>query len=325
MKKVLVTGGAGFIGSNLANQLADNPEYEVTVIDDLSLGRKSNLGPKVKFVQGDLNDQSVIDGLDQNFDYIIHLAAASSAPMFETDFVHSCETNMIAYLRLLEFARKTKVKKILFASTSSIYGDDDPPLREDMPVMPPNIYAATKHNMEEISRVYADLYNMEIIAFRFMSIYGLHEEHKGKFANLVSQFIWTMYQGQQPVLFGDGLQTRDFTNVRDVASAIILGMETDKKYGFTVFNIGSAANYNLIDLVDKINHSLKTQIEPRFIASPLKWTARNQLGDLTKIRTELGFEPKVSLDEGIIEIVSHLPTNSQDVPDVSQIEKIIKK
>lgn len=325
MKKVLVTGGAGFIGSNLANQLANKPDYEVTVIDDLSLGRESNLGEKVRFVQGDLNVQSVIDGLDQDFDYIVHLAAASSAPMFETDFVHSCETNMIAYLRLLEFARKTGVKKVLFASTSSIYGDDEPPLREDMPVTPPNIYAATKHNMEEISRVYADLYEMEIIAFRFMSIYGLHEEHKGKFANLVSQFIWTMYQGHQPVLFGDGLQTRDFTNVRDVAAAITLGMETDKKYGFTVFNIGSSANYNLIDLVAKINKALGTSVEPRFIPSPLKWTAQNQLGDLTKIETELKFEPAVTLDEGIAEIVAHLPADAKDVPDVSQIEKIIKK
>lgn len=324
MAKVLVTGGAGFIGSNLANHFASEG-YEVVAFDNLYLGRVENLNETVKFVEGDINSVEDLEKLDSDFDFIIHLAAASSAPMFETDFIKSVETNQTATFKIFEWARKTGVKKIAFASTSSIYGDNPPPLKEDMAVIPPNIYSVTKHNMEEMARVYADLYDMEILAFRFMSIYGLNEIHKGKFANLVSQFLWTMYQGKAPVIFGDGTQTRDFTNVKDVIQGIQRGIETDKKYGFTIFNIGSERNYTVTELVEKINTALGTAIEPRYIVNPLKWTAKDQLGDLTKIETELGYKSQVSLDEGLAELVAVLPSNPNDLPDVSNIEETIKK
>lgn len=324
MAKVLVTGGAGFIGSNVC-ALFKQAGYEVTAFDNLYLGRESNLEEGVKFIKGDINSDEDLAKLPENYDYIVHLAAASSAPMFESNLVQSCETNMIASIKIFELARKTGVKKVIFASTSSIYGDNIPPLREDQPVSPPNIYAVTKHNMEEIAKVYSDLYDLEIIAFRFMSIYGVHEEHKGKFANLVSQFLWTMYQGKAPVVFGDGTQTRDFTNAIDVARGIKLACEKDKKYGFTVFNIGSDVNYSVRDLVDIINKSLGTNIEARFIPNPLRWTATNQLGDLTKIRTELDYEPSIDLETGLAALVKDLPSDPNLLPDVSHIEEILKK
>jgi len=324
MAKVLVTGGAGFIGSNLSNHLV-GAGYDVTVIDDLRLGKESNLSKGVKFVKANVLLPTELKKVGSGYDYIVHLAASSSAPLFESHLIDSCHNNMMGYLYVLEYARQIGVKKVLFASTSSIYGDNPPPLSEDMEVIPPNMYSVTKHNMEEVSKVYSDLYGIEIIAFRFMSVYGLHEEHKSRFANLVSQFLWTIYQGKSPVLFGDGRQTRDFTNVRDVVQGIRKGIETPKKYGFTVFNIGSTKNYSLIELIDKINLALGTKVVPRFIPSPLKWTARNQLGDLTKIETELGYEAQVDLDAGLMELVDNLPKNPNDLPDVSEIEKILTK
>lgn len=324
MKKILITGGAGFIGSNLGELLLKRG-YQVTALDNLFLGRRTNLAPGVKFVKGDVERPADLERAGKNFDYIVHLAAASSSPLFETDLVGSYRNNIIGFVNVLEYGRKIGVKKILFASTSSIYGDNRPPHTEDQPVIPPNFYSVTKLAMEGTARIYADLYGLEIIAFRFMSVYGRHEEHKTRFANLVTQFLWTMYQGQQPVVFGDGKQTRDFTFASDVADAIERGIRARKKSGFTIFNIGSTKCYNLIQLIDRINHALGTDIKPRFIPSPLKWTARAQLGDLKKIRRELGFQPKVSLDEGLKILVKDLPRDPKKLPDVSVIEKILKK
>jgi UDP-glucose 4-epimerase len=232
---------------------------------------------------------------------------------------------MIATLKIFELARTTGVKKVIFASTSSIYGDNTPPLSETQAVTPPNIYSVTKHNMEEMAYVYSDLYDLEIIAFRFMSIYGLNEEHKGKFANLVSQFLWTIYQGKQPVIFGEGNQTRDFTNAIDVARGIKLAIETEKKYGFTVFNIGSSVEYPVRDLIGKINAVLGTNIEARYIPNPLRWTATSQYGDLTKIERELGYKPSIDLDTGLKMLVDRLPSDPTQLPDVSDIENTLKK
>lgn len=303
--KILITGGAGFIGSNAANILADKG-YQIIAFDNLSLGKKENLDKGIKFIEGDVEKPQDLAKLPPNIDFIIHLAAASSAPMFESDLVGSYHNNIIGFLNILEFASKRKIKKVLFASTSSIYGDNPTPLKEEQDVSPPNFYSVTKHTMEETARVYSQLFNLEIIGFRFMSVYGLHEEHKGRFANLVSQFIWSMNKNQPPVLYGNGTQERDFTNVNDVVAVFEALIKTPKKYGYAVFNIGTGKSYSLVELVKIINKTMGKKIKPKFIVNPLKWTAKEQLADLTKINQELGYQPKISLEEGIGEIVNHL-------------------
>lgn len=303
--KILITGGAGFIGSNAANILADKG-YQIIAFDNLSLGKKENLDKGIKFIEGNVEKPRDLEKLNKNIDFIIHLAAASSAPMFESDLVGSYHNNIIGFLNILEFASKRKIKKVLFASTSSIYGDNPTPLKEEQDVSPPNFYSVTKHTMEETARVYSQLFNLEIIGFRFMSVYGLHEEHKGRFANLVSQFIWSMNKNQPPVLYGNGTQERDFTNVNDVVAVFEALIKTPKKYGYAVFNIGTGKSYSLVELVKIINKTMGKKIKPKFIVNPLKWTAKEQLADLTKINQELGYQPKISLEEGIGEIVNHL-------------------
>ncbi|MFA7253040.1 MAG: NAD-dependent epimerase/dehydratase family protein [Patescibacteria group bacterium] len=311
MAKILVTGGAGFIGSNCCNILTAKG-HDVTAFDNLFLGKKENLTEAVKFVKGSVLNRDDLEKAGTDFDYIVHLAAASSAPMFEEDLKGSFENNIVGHISVLDFAKDTGVKKVVFASTSSIYGNNPTPLTEDQEVTPPNFYAVTKHAQEESSRAYNKRYGLEIIAFRFMSIYGLNEDHKGNFANLVSQFIWMMEKGERPTLYGDGTQERDFTNVKDVVQGIERAILNDKKYGFTVFNIGTNSSINLIQLVEIINKVTGKNIEPELIPNPVKeGYIKNQLGDLTKISKELGYIPTVTLEDGIKEIYDRLQERKQ--------------
>ena len=306
MAKILVTGGAGFIGSNLCNMMSEK-NHDVTAFDNLSLGKTENLSDKVKFVQGDVNREEDLDKAGNDFDYIVHLAASSSAPMFIKDMYYAYQNNVAGHVRVMQYAKKIGAKKMLFASTSSIYGNNPTPLTEDQQVVPPNHYSVTKFAQENASRVFSSAEEMEIIGFRFMSIYGLNEGHKTTFANLVSQFIWDMDKDKKPVLYGDGTQERDFTNVKDVVQGIEKAIETDKKYGFTVFNIGTNTCINLLDLVKMINKVMGKNIDPELIVNPVKeGYVKSQLADINKISNELGYKPTVELEDGIREIVENL-------------------
>jgi UDP-glucose 4-epimerase len=306
MSKILVTGGAGFIGSNLSNMMAEKG-HEVTAFDNLSLGKKENLSDKVRFVEGDVNKKEDLEKTGGDFDYIVHLAGSSSAPMFVADMYWAYQNNVAGHVRVMQYAKAIGVKKMLFASTSSIYGNNPTPLTEDQEVTPPNHYSVTKFAQEGASRVFSSAEDMEIIAFRFMSIYGLNEGHKTTFANLVSQFIWGMAKDEAPVLYGDGTQERDFTNVKDVVQGLEKAMMSEKKYGFTIFNIGTNKCINLVDLVTLINKVMGKDIKPEFIVNPVKeGYVKSQLADINKISNELGYEPMVDLEEGIREIVENL-------------------
>lgn len=314
MAKILVTGGAGFIGSNFANAMAEQ-NHEVVAFDNLSLGVEANLSDKVKFVKGDVNKKEDLESalrqaqgkLGESFDYIVHLAASSSAPMFADDMYWAYQNNVCGHIRVMQFAKSIGVKKLLFASTSSIYGNNPTPLTEDQEVVPPNHYSVTKFAQEGASRVFSKAENMEIIAFRFMSVYGINEDHKKTFANLASQFTWDILSGKQPELYGDGEQKRDFTNVKDVVQGIELAMNTDKKYGFTIFNIGTNKAITLIELVEIINKVAGTDVQPKLVENPVReGYVRTQLADINKISNELGFKPAVELEDGLQEIVDRL-------------------
>ena len=316
MERILITGGAGFIGSNAANILRKEG-YETIAFDNLFLGNTRNFEEAVTFIQGDLANKEDLAKVGK-VDYIIHLAAASSAPMFVDDLAGSFENNIINHIHVLEYAREVGAKKVLFASTSSIYGNNPTPLTEDQAVTPPNFYSVTKKAQEDTSRIYNQTHGLEIIAFRFMSVYGLHEEHKGRFANLVSQFIWGMEQGKAPTIYGDGTQTRDFTNVRDVVQAFKRAIQTEKKFGFTVFNVGTSQAVNMLDLMDLLNEALGTDIPDNLVDNPIKvGFVKSQQADLTKIQSELGYEPTIDLKEGIKEIVEYRKINKIDPPSLS--------
>ncbi len=301
-KRILVTGGAGFIGSNFCNTHAD--AYDVVALDNLFLGDASHLRPEVTYVQGDVTDRAMLDGLG-TFECIVHFAGTSSAPMFVQDLIGGYRNSVIGFLEVLEFAKRTGTKKVLFASTSSLYGNTPPPLTEVQPPLPTNHYSVTKIAMEHIAECYQKVNpSMDIVGFRFMSIYGPCEEHKGVYANLISQFAWGMMRGEQPVVYGDGTQTRDFTNVMDVVQGITLAMQHGTPLGFQIFNIGTGSSVNLLEVIGFINEALGTSIEPKLIENPVKETyVRSQLADISKITTMLGYKQSVPLKDGIRALV----------------------
>lgn len=308
--KVLVTGGAGFIGSNFSNINQD--KYDIVVLDNLLLGDSENIEDKkkVKFLEGDASKPEDLKKCGDKFDFIVHLAGTSTAPLFIGDgFADAYVNSVKSFVETLEFARKTGAKKFLYASTSSIYGNNPVPLTEDQDVTPPNHYAVTKFLYENCARCYHKVYpEMEIMGFRFMSVYGSNEEAKGQFANIISQFIWDIVRGKAPIIYGDGSQYRDFTNVRDVVQGLTLAIETKKELGNDVFNIGTGQYASLKEITKMINdemqHEGKQGIEPEYIPNPVKeGYVQSQHADISKISITLGYKPGVSLKDGIHEQV----------------------
>lgn len=306
MKKVLVTGGAGFIGSNFCN--INKGEYEIVALDNLFLGDERNLDKDIRFIKGDACRAADLDKAGQ-VDYVVHLAGTSSAPMFMGDGLVGGYLNSIeSFLTVLEWARKNNVKKVVYASTSSLYGNNPLPLTEDQHVTPLNHYAVTKEVYEHAGACYNRVYpQMDIIGFRFMSVYGPNEEAKGEFANLISQFCWDMARGLSPVIYGDGTQTRDFTNVRDVVQGITLAIENKKKLGADVFNIGTGRATSLNEIVAALEKAFNNGVKAKYITNPVKeGYVRGQHADISKIRKMLGYEPKVELEDGIREQVENV-------------------
>lgn len=306
-QKILVTGGAGFIGSNFCNINQD--KFEVIALDNLFLGDPDNLDEGIRFINGDAGKLEDLEKCGDQFDAVLHLAGTSSAPMFSGDgYVDGYMNSVESFLRSIEFARKTGAKKFLYASTSSIYGNQELPLREDKPVSATNHYSASKLFYENAAEAYTQNYpELETIGFRFMSVYGPNEEAKGEYANLISQFIWDLQRGTAPIVYGDGTQTRDFTNVADIVQGITKAIETDTPLGNTVFNIGRGEGTSLNDMLEMIEKYMQTGIEPQYIENPVKENyIAAQHADITRIVDILGFQPTITLEEGIKQQVEQL-------------------
>ncbi len=307
-KKILVTGGAGFIGSNFCN--INREKFDIVALDNLFLGDPENLHPAVKFVQGDACQNEDLEkclALFENnsadqIDTVLHLAGTSSAPMFAgKNYVQGYLNSTESFLRAIEFARKHGAKRFLYASTSSIYGNQELPLHEEKPIFPTNHYSVSKMFYENACTAYHQNYpELETVGFRFMSVYGPNEEAKGQYANLISQFIWDFARGRSPLIYGDGTQTRDFTNVADIVQGITLAIESRENLRSTVFNIGRGAGTSLNEMLKVIKKYLQTDLEAKYIPNPVKENyIRAQHADISKISRVLGFKPQISLDEGI--------------------------
>jgi UDP-glucose 4-epimerase len=294
---VLVTGGAGFIGSNLVEELVKGKE-KVTVIDNMHTGSEKNLSEvrgRVEFIGGGIEKT---DGLDpKGIEGIYHLGIPSSSPMYKSDpyLVGSAINDM---LRILELARKSDCR-VVFASSSSVYNGMDPPHREDMEIKVTDYYTEARIAMERLARLYAGLYGVDTMAMRFFSVYGPHEEGKGKYANLVSQFMWCMRKGGCPLIYGDGRQERDFVYVKDVVSACMLAMGCRSKTD--IFNVGTGRSCSLVELVSTLNGILGTDCRAEFVENPISNYVNVTRADTKKSERVLGFRPKRTLEKGIME------------------------
>jgi nucleoside-diphosphate-sugar epimerase len=304
--KMLVTGGAGFVGSNLAEMLV-NRGHDVVVLDNFSLGREENLCSiknKITVVKGDIRDRDLMMKITKGVDVIFNQAAASSRPMFLKDLKDALSVNIDGFVNVLDSARKNGVKRVVYASTSSLYGNNTPPLKESMKIEPVNFYASSKLMNEHIASCYSTEHGIETIGLRYMSVYGPREEGKGIYANLVSQFLWSMKKNEQPVIYGDGKQTRDFVYVKDVCQANILAATSKKKISCNVFNVGTGKATSLNDIVSMINSLLGRKIKPKYVKNTVKNYIFMQQADIAKARKELDYSPKYDLKHGIKEIIS---------------------
>lgn len=288
--KFLVTGGAGFIGSNLVEALVRD-RHEVVVIDNVHTGNVENLGNfDVDMIQNSVGN---IDA-KLDVDAIFHFGMPSSSPMYKKNpkLVGEVINDAIA---LFEFARQ-KNCKVVFASSSSLYNGLAPPHREDMQIKVTDYYTEARLGVERIAELYSKLYGVRSAAMRFFSVYGKNEASKGEYANIITQFLWKMKNNEPPLIFGNGAQTRDFTYVDDVVSACRIAM--DKSDGFEIFNVGTGKMTSFNEVVNILNKLLGKSIKPQYKQNPIKNYVADTQADTTKAKEVLGFEAKTMLEEG---------------------------
>ncbi|NUB91485.1 NAD-dependent epimerase/dehydratase family protein [Haloterrigena sp. SYSU A121-1] len=297
-QRVLITGGAGFIGSNLANHLAE--DNDVIAIDDEYLGTAENLENDV-----DYRNRSVLeDDLPTDVDIVFHLAALSSYAMHEEDPTTGARVNVEGFVNVVDQARQDGCDTVVYASTSSIYGSQTEPSPEDMPVAVNTGYEASKLARERYGEYFANHYDMDVAGMRFFSVYqgyGGAEEHKGEYANVIAQFADDLAGGDAPALYGDGTQTRDFTHVDD----IVRGLELAADHELTgVYNLGTGDAYSFNELVEMLNDELGTDIDPEYVENPIPEDVyvHDTCADSSKMREETGWEPQITLEEGVEQV-----------------------
>lgn len=307
MERALVTGGAGFIGSNIAEELVDRG-VEVVILDDLYLGSEDNLAEirdEIEFVNGSVLDREKLETAVKGCDTIFHQAARSSAPMHKDEPAESARVNIVGFINAMEAGLEEGVEKVVYASTSSMYGSVEPPHKEDMGEKPTNRYTSSKMSRELYAQVYTQTTDLETTGLRYFSVYGPHERAKGRFANVVSQFLWKMQNGEAPTIFGDGSQTRDFTYVEDIVKANILAAERREELNGEYFNIGTGKETSFTQVIEMLNKILGTDIEPEYVDNPIENYVARTKADISRARELLGYEPEYSFEEGLAKTVEH--------------------
>lgn len=302
--KVLVTGGAGFIGSHLAEALCRRGA-KVVVLDNLRLGSEANLAwrrnsDELEFVKGDIADEKLLQKIVPGCDWVFHEAALPSVPRSVAHPVESNLYNLDATLSLLVIARDAKVKRFLFASSSSVYGNSDAPAKhEGLPVSPLSPYALQKYGGERYCQLFHMLYGLETVALRYFNVFGPRQAFDSPYSGVIAKFCTAMLKGETPVIFGDGRQSRDFTYIDNVVSANLLAAEASAaKAAGKVFNVAAGHSISLLDLVAQLNRLTGRSLQPRFEA-PRAGDVRSSLADISAAKEALDYRVKVSWEDGL--------------------------
>jgi len=303
MKKVVVTGGAGFIGSHLAEEVARRG-YHVIILDDLSTGKVENIEDlldkdNVEFIKGSITDPPLLQELFRGVDYVFHQAAIPSVPRSIENPQASHEVNVSGTLNVLLAARENSVKKVIYASSSSVYGDIPTlPKREDMVPHPLSPYAVTKLAGEYYCQVFHQVYELPTVCLRYFNVYGPRQDPNSQYAAVIPRFIKRALEGNPPIIFGDGEQTRDFTFVKDAVEASILAAESDAR---RLFNIAQGESITINELAKLIISIVGKNMEP-IHQEPRPGDIRHSLADISRARA-FGYEPRCSLQEGLRETI----------------------
>jgi nucleoside-diphosphate-sugar epimerase len=305
--RVLVTGGGGFIGSHLAGRLAALG-HRVRILDNFATGRRSNvvaLDADVDLIEGDIQSYERVHNAIAGCDLVFHQAALPSVPRSVADPLTSNATNVIGTLNVLLAARDAGVRRVVFASSSSVYGTShELPKREDMAPMPVSPYAVAKLASEGYCRSFGEVYGLETVALRYFNVFGPRQDPRSQYAAVVPNFITSLLTGERPTIFGDGEQSRDFTYVENVVQANLLAMEADVAPG-RVYNVACGERVSLNQLFSVLRELADSGVEPVY-AAPRAGDVRHSLADLTASRRDLGYEPTVDLREGLRRSVEDL-------------------
>jgi UDP-glucose 4-epimerase len=297
-KSVVITGGAGFIGSNLAEELATS--NRVIIIDDLSTGRKENIDhllqkDNVKFIQGSISDLKLLQNSFRGIDFVFHQAALPSVPRSVKDPKASNEVNITGTLNVLLAARDNKVRKVVYASSSSVYGDTPAlPKSEDMSPNPQSPYALTKLVGEYYCRIFHQLYNLPAVCLRYFNVYGPRQDPNSQYAAVIPRFIARLARGKPPVIYGDGEQTRDFTYIKDVVQANLVAAVGDAT---GILNIGRGERNSINRLAQIIINIMGKDLQPVY-EPPLPGDVRHSLADISRAK-EIGYSPEYDLETGL--------------------------
>lgn len=304
--RIIITGGAGFIGSNLAHRLCEN--NEVIIIDNLSTGNYENIRKldktgKIKFLKETITNLNFLEKTFKDIDYILHQAAIPSVPRSVKDPISSNNANINGTLNVLYAAKENNIKKVICASSSSAYGNTPTlPKIETMIPQPLSPYAVSKVSCEYYCKAFKEVYDLSTASLRYFNVYGPRQNPNSQYAAVIPKFIKKINNNSKPIIYGDGTQTRDFTFVEDVISANILLAES-KQTG--VFNIGSGRNISINGLAELIMKlcDKKTGVE---YTDPALGDVKDSLADITKANKELGYTPKYNLKRGLEETINWL-------------------
>jgi len=294
LNKMVITGGAGFIGSNLARALAK--ENEVTIIDDLSAGKRENLSDiDAKLIEGSILNRDLLKAQFQDVETVFHLAAIASVQRSVQDPVLVNEVNLTGTLNVLQEARLTGVARVVFASTAAVYGTSPQlPKREDMIPEPRSPYAVSKLAGEHYAQVFSELFGLKTVSLRFFNVFGPRQDPGSEYSGVISRFISALLEGQQPVIYGDGEQTRDFVYVEDVVRAVILAAKSDSTGTFNIARGESTSLNQLLHILGKITGRDVSPLYREVRAGDI----RHSRADIA-LAGELGYCPRYSIEEGL--------------------------
>ena len=304
--KFLVTGGAGFIGSHIVDALVKNGD-KVCVLDDLSSGRRENLegvADKIKFVEGDIRDKVIAAKAMDGVDYVLHQAALRSVPKSLGNPKLYNDVNINGTLNILEAAKEAKVKRVVCASSSSVYGETDRlPEKESFYPLLISPYALTKLAGEYYCRIFSEIYGLETASLRYFNVFGPRQSLENQYAVVIPKFVTCILKDESPPIHGDGKQTRDFTYVENVVQSNIKAA-TAPNIKCEVFNIACGKNYSVLDIVKYVNKILKKDIKPKF-TPPRTGDVKDTLADIEKARKLIKFDPKIGFEEGLVKTVEY--------------------
>ncbi len=300
MARVVVTGGAGFIGSNIANALLDRGD-EVVILDDFSSGRRANIAAfvdRVTLIEGDIRDRAAVDRAMQGANYVFHEAALPSVARSIEDPETSHDVNVNGMIQVLQSARRAGVKRLVYAASSSAYGETEVlPKVETMAPQPISPYGAQKLLGEQYCAVWTKVFGLECVALRYFNVFGPHQSPQSDYAAVIPRFVTLMQAGHSPTLNGDGGQTRDFCFIDNVVEANLKALTAAAAPG-NVYNIACGKRYSLLDMVDAINAALGSDVRP--LHGPERaGDIRDSLADISAAQRDLGYSAAIDFAEGL--------------------------